>query len=144
MCLLITFVYNDVEMPLRIGEVSIVEPSVSPGDWIKEEQIAIYENAIVIDIEGASLSRYAATGSMKPVLDAESNGIRIVPENEEQVEVGDIVTFEKNGELIIHRIIEKGIDEQGTYFITKGDKNNVTDGKIRFKDIKYVTIAIIY
>lgn len=143
-CLIVTLAYSNVEMPLRIGEVSIISLSNSPGDWIKEENIHIYENAVVIDIQDSSLSRYAPTGSMKPVLDAGSNGIRIVPENPGQIQVGDIITFEYNNELIIHRVIEKGVDEQGAYFITKGDNNNVTDGKIRFKDIKYVTIAVLY
>jgi len=143
-CMMLTFIYKDIEQPIRIGEVSIVNPPNSPGDWIKESQISIYENAVVLHIEGASLSRYAATGSMKPVLDIGSNGIRIVPENPEQIEIGDIITFEKNGELIIHRVIEKGTDEEGIYFITKGDNNNVTDGKVRFEEIKYVTIGILY
>ncbi len=143
-CLALTLAFYDVEKPLRIGELSFIPPSEGPGDWVKEENIHVYENAIVIDIEGASLSRYAPTGSMKPLIDAGSNGIRIIPTNQEQINVGDIITFEKNNELIVHRVIEKGADEQGAYFITKGDKNNVTDGKIRFKDIKYVTIAIIY
>lgn len=144
LCMVLTFVYKDIEQPIRIGEVSIVNPPNSPGDWIKESQISIYENAVVLNIEGASLSRYAATGSMRPALDIGSNGIRIVPENPAQIKVGDIITFEKNGELIVHRVIEKGVDEEGAYFITKGDNNNVTDGKIRFEDIKYVTIAILY
>jgi signal peptidase I len=143
-CLTVVLVFYDAEKPLRIGEVSLVSPAQSPGNWIKEENIHIYENAVVIDIEGASLSRYAPTGSMKPILDIGSNGIRIVPENPSQISIGDIITFQQNSELVVHRVIDKGADEQGAYFITKGDKNNVTDGRIRFKDIKYVTIAIIY
>jgi len=143
-CLIITLAYYDVEKPLRIGEVSLISPSESPGDWIKEENIHIYENAVVIDINNPSLSRYAPTGSMRPLLDIGSNGIRIVPENPAQIQVGDIITFEQNEELVIHRVIEKGNDQEGAYFITKGDKNNVTDGKIRFQDIKYVTIGILY
>jgi hypothetical protein len=44
----------------------------------------------------------------------------------------------------VHRVIDKGIDEKGVYFVTKGDNNSVVDGKVRFKDIEYVTIAIIW
>ncbi len=138
-CMLITFA--EVEMPLGINFNSEIE---APGDWIKESQIHVYENIVVIDIEKASLSRYAPTGSMLPVLDKDSNGIRIVPENEEQIEIGDIITFEQDNQLIVHRVIEIGTDNEGTYFITKGDNNNVIDGKVRFRDIKYVTIAIIW
>ncbi len=46
--------------------------------------------------------------------------------------------------LIIHRVVEIGEDEQGTYFITKGDNNFFSDGKVRFGQIKYVTIGVIY
>jgi len=138
-CMLLVFA--ETEMPLGINFSSETE---APGDWVKERQIQIYENAVVIDIEGASLSRYAPTGSMIPVLDKDSNGIRIVPESEEDIDIGDIVTFEKDNQLIVHRVVEKGTDKEGTYFITKGDNNPVTDGKVRFKDIRYVTIGIIW
>lgn len=138
-CMLLSL--SKAEMPLGISFNSETE---APGDWIKESQIHVYENAIVIDIDEASLSRYAPTGSMLPVLDEKSNGIRIVPKSEEQIKIGDIITFEQDGYSIIHRVVEIGKDEQGTYFITKGDNNNITDGKIRFEDIKYVTIGILW
>ena len=98
----------------------------------------------MIYVNNASIGRYASTGSMKPVLDENSHGIRIVPVSESDIHVGDIVTYEKNNELIIHRIIEIGKDENGTYFIPKGDNNPVDDGKIRFSDIKYVTVAMVW
>lgn len=140
-CMLISF--SNVEMPLgfRLGFNSNLE---APGDWIKESQIHVYKNALVIDLDEASISRYAPTGSMKPVLDEDSTGIRIVPKSEQDIKVGDIVSFEQDGQLIIHRVVEIGQDEQGTYFITKGDSNNVTDGKVRFSQIKYVTIGILW
>ncbi len=141
-CTLIVF--SEIEKPLFIGGLGLISGSKAPSNWIKENQIHIYENAIVIDIEGASISKYAPTGSMRPVLDKDSNGIRIVPENPGQIEIGDIITFEQNSQLIVHRVVDKGRDEEGVFFITKGDNNNVTDGKVRFKDIRYVTIGVIW
>lgn len=138
-CMLLSF--SEIEMPLGISLNSETE---APADWIKEEQIHVYENIVVIDVEDASVSRYAPTGSMKPVLDKGSNGIRIKPASAEQIEAGDIITFEQDGQLIVHRVVEIGEDNEGNYFITKGDNNNVTDGKVRFEDIKYVTIGIIW
>lgn len=116
----------------------------SPSNFIEKEKILVYPEKVVINIPGATISSYQDTGSMEPVLDSNSNGIRVKPYSEEQIQVGDIITFKKNGILIVHRVIEKGIDSQGLYFITKGDNNNFNDGKIRFRDIEYITIGILY
>jgi len=116
----------------------------APYDFIDEKQIEIFEDKIIINLEGASLSRYAPTGSMLPLLDAGSNGIRIVPESEEEIHRGDIITFQEGRNLIVHRVIEIGTDEEGTYFITKGDNNDISDGKIRFRDVRYITVGIIW
>ena len=96
----------------------------------------------MINIPNASISSYAPTGSMKPTFDQGSNGIRIIPNSAEQIETGDIVTF--GDQNIVHRVIEKGKDEDGYWFVTKGDNNQMSDGKIRFEDIKYVTIGVLY
>jgi signal peptidase I len=131
-----------IETPLSIGDIT--RTNVSPSDIILERDIEILGDRVLINIKGASLSRYEDTGSMKPVLDKGSNGIRIVPESEKYINVGDIVTFSENGYLIVHRVIEKGVDEQGVYFVTKGDNNLINDGKIRFEDIEYVTVGVIW
>ena len=116
----------------------------APHDYIKENQIEIYQDKVVLHVDGASISRYAATGSMKPTFDENSNGIRIVPSSENDILVGDIVTYKDGDSLIVHRVIEKGTDNEGIYFITKGDNNTISDGKIRFKDIRYITIGVIF
>jgi len=123
---------------------SIISETTAPSDFIKESQISIYQDKIVIDIEDASISAYASTGSMVPLFDEGANGIRIVPKSENEVKVGDIITFKQDSILVVHRVVEKSSDEQGTYFITKGDSNEIADEKIRFSDIKYKTIGILY
>ena len=90
------------------------------------------------------MSRYAPSGSMRPVLNSKANGIRIKPKSPEQINVGDIVSFRRGMDLVVHRVIKKGEDSEGVYFITKGDNNDFVDGKIRFKDIKYVTVGVIW
>jgi len=117
---------------------------VAPHDFIPEESIVAYPNQVVLKIENYSINKYAPTGSMIPVLDKGANGISIKPNSEDDLHIGDIITFRENNELIVHRIIEKGIDENGIYFITKGDNNNVSDGKIRFSQIEGVLVALIY
>jgi len=135
-----SLISNSTEKPLGIGFSSTTNNA--PGNWIKIDQIQVIGDSVLINIPNASISSYAPTGSMKPVLDQSSNGIRIIPSSPEKIEVGDIVTFGE--ENIVHRVIEKGVDEGGYWFITKGDNNQANDGKIRFEDIKYVTIGILY
>jgi len=116
----------------------------SPADYITEDNIFVYPDRVVIMVDSASISRYEATGSMRPVLDAGTNGIRVKPSTEEDINIGDIVSFREKDYLVAHRVIEKGTDELGIYFITKGDNNNFSDSKIRFEDIEYVTVGLIY
>jgi len=116
----------------------------APSDFVSENQIEIYQDKIVINVDDASISRYAPTGSMVPVLNENSNGIRIKVSSPDEINVGDIISFYSGEDLIIHRVIEKGVDEKGIYFITKGDSNPVSDGKIRFEDIEYKTIGVIW
>tara|TARA_Y100000310_G_C20614122_1_gene779663 strand:+ start:453 stop:974 length:522 start_codon:yes stop_codon:yes gene_type:complete len=147
------FVYG-LETPLSFNNFSLFNGSASntndsaPFDFIDEDQIKIYDDKIIIYIKDASLSRYAPTGSMLPLLDEGSNGIRIVPDSEQEIHIGDIITFDQriNGQdyLIVHRVIDKGTDSEGVYFITKGDNTSIDDGKIRFKNIKYITIGVIW
>lgn len=138
------FFVSGIEFPL-LNNISLnYNVNVSPSDYVKESDIQIFKDRIVIFVDGASLSSYAPTGSMKPMFDAESNGIRIKPLSEDDINIGDIISFKKNNILIVHRVIEKNLDEEGIYFITKGDNNLLNDGKVRFKDIEYKTIGILY
>jgi len=116
----------------------------APSDFLDNDNILIYEDRVVIEIEGAKLSTYDSTGSMLPTLGSGMNGISVVPESGEQIEVGDIISFRRGGQLIVHRVIEKSLDEEGEYFITKGDSSPVADGKIRFDEIERVLIGLIY
>lgn len=138
------FFISGVEFPLFNNFSVSYNVNTSPSDYINEDSIKIYDDKIIIFVNDASLSRFASTGSMRPVLDMGSNGIRIKPKNENDINIGDIITFRDKGILVVHRVVNKGIDDKGVYFITKGDNNLVNDGKIRFKDIEYKTIAVIY
>ncbi len=141
--LLSYYLFYGIENPFSNG-FNFSSVNTAPHDSIKENQIEIQSDRIIIYVNGASISRYAATGSMKPTLDENANGIRIVPKTEEDIDVGDIITFKEGDDLIVHRVIEKGTDNEGIYFITKGDNNTMSDGKVRFKDIKYITVALIF
>ena len=91
------------------------------GDFLTNEDVLIFNDRIEIKINNSGLSSYDKSGSMSPTLDENSNGITIIPKSEGEIEIGDIISYEKNGELIVHRVIGKGTDEYGVYFVTKGD-----------------------
>ncbi len=133
-----------VELPLNNFGFYNFSFDKAPPDFVSEDKIQVYDDRVVIFVEGASLSRYAPTGSMVPVFDERSNGLRVKVRSVDDVNVGDIISFKKNGDLIVHRVIEKGEDEKGVYFTTKGDNNNISDGKIRIENIEYKTIGVIW
>jgi signal peptidase I len=117
----------------------------SPSDWVKREQIKVYKDRIVIEIPNAVYAEFSDTNSMDPVLDFGANGIEITPQSADQIQVGDIIAYESEQGTIIHRVIEKGFDSDGVYFIAKGDNNKVADPhKIRFEQVKRVLVALIY
>jgi hypothetical protein len=134
------------EKPLSISGFLFLDnfSDVSPSDFLDERDILVYPDKVVIKVKGASISRYEPTGSMRPVLDKGVNGIRIKPETEKDIHVGDIISFKQDDYLVVHRVIKKSFDEEGVYFVTKGDNNDFSDGKIRFENIKYITVGLIY
>jgi hypothetical protein len=139
--------YINLEQPLQVGgfkQISTLQEGSGPGDWISNKDIEVYNDKIIIKLENPSISNYASTGSMRPTLDAGHNGIRIRPKSPEEIKEGDIITFTKENSLIVHRVVQKGQDKEGYWFITRGDNNLQNDEKIYFKDIKYITVGILY
>ncbi len=119
----------------------------SPGDRIAEKDITLYKNTVVISLKDAVLAGFADTRSMEPVLTKDANAIEIIPASPHDIGVGDIISYESafSEGTIIHRVIEKGSDEAGPWFRTKGDNMDYVDPeKIRFKNIKRVVVGILY
>jgi len=136
------FSYSNVEIPFGTGFAS--SGVNAPNDWVDSEDIIVFDDMILLRVENATLSSYAGSGSMKPVFDEGANGIRVVPRSEDEIEVGDIVSYRFGDMLIVHRVVEKGIDNEGVYFVMKGDNNLIADEKVRFGQIEYVTIGVIW
>ncbi len=92
-----------------------------------------------------------ASNSMSPTY---RRGDAIIYEkiNTRDLEVGDILVFQKNNIVVTHRIVKKWNQDGQYYFTTKGDNNNTEDnfktketealGKVRFafKYIGYPTV----
>lgn len=123
------------------------EEKPSPYNWISENQIKVEKERIVINLENALWSRFTDTNSMDPVIDKGANTIQIIPRNEADIHIGDIVSYKSEyaSDVIIHRVVDIGYDSKGWYAIMKGDNNSREDpGKIRFNQIKRITVAVIY
>ena len=84
-----------------------------------------------------------ATGSMEPEL--ETGDVVIISEPAaDDLQVSDIIAFEKDGALVIHRLAEIYEEDGETVYITKGDANNANDaGYITAEDIAGKVILTI-
>ena len=140
------YIAFEKEITIPPPKLSGVE-RISPPDHIKEENIHVYSDRVVIDIQNPEWATFTPTNSMDPVIDEGANSIQIVPQNESIVGLGDIASYESvyaTG-TIIHRIVHIGKDELGTYYHIKGDNNILKDpGKVRFNQIRRITVGIIY
>ena len=132
-------------MPTVLLDEIVDQPS--PNDWIEEKDIFVTDDQVVIKIDNPKWASFTDTNSMDPILDDKTNAIEIVPQYPGQIEVGDIISY--HGDyfkgVVIHRVIEKGVDDEGIYFILKGDNNQEPDpGKVRFDQVERVLVAVIY
>lgn len=130
-----------------INPFTTVQPKESPKDRIPEKAIEVYGDRVILDIKQAQWATFTDTHSMEPVISAGSNAIEIVPTSSDEIKVGDIVSYKSEYAqgYIIHRVVYKGEDEQGTYFIMKGDNIPTSDpGRVRFSQIQRVVVAIVY
>ena len=138
----------EVEQPLSLADVQNGNAErLSPQDNLTEEQIHVYQDRVVIDLEGASWSRFTNTNSMDPVFDTGANGLEKAVDKPSDLSVGDIISFkhEDADGIMIHRIIETGNDDQGWYAITKGDNNPKADpGLVRFNQVQSVLVGVLY
>ncbi len=119
----------------------------APSDTLSESNIQVYDSKVIIRLDGARWASYTNTKSMSPVLDEGSNGIEIVPKSIEDIHVGDIVAYatKYNNIPVVHRVIAIKKDNEGTYYILKGDNNMKRDPEnVRFSQIRYKLVAVIY
>ncbi len=135
------------EIPQSTGQETEPTPQM-PQDRISEDQITVRRDRVVLDLQNAQWSRFTDTDSMTPFLDKGANAIQVEPKKKcRDIEKGDIISYESSytDTTVIHRVIEKGKDEKGKYFIAKGDNNDNPDPEpVRCSQIKRVLVAIIY
>lgn len=136
-----------INNPLTINNKDALIEQVSPYNWIKEENIHVTDDGIVIDLPNARWAKFTDTNSMDPVLDADANAIEIIPKSITDIHMGDIVSYKSNlvSGTIIHRVVKISHDIDGWYVTLKGDNNPKEDPeRVRFDMIQRVVVAIIY
>ena len=76
------------------------------------------------------------TNSMEPTINV--NDVVINKKvKQEELNIGDVITFLNDGEVITHRITQIDGDDVVTLYTTKGDNNNIEDiCKITYENIK--------
>ncbi len=118
---------------------------LAPYDRIQKENVQVYSDRAVIYVAGLRWANFSSTGSMLPVIGQGSHAMQIIPKFPEEIRVGDIVSFRLDDAVIIHRVIGTGIDEEGLYFVTKGDNNPEPDPEpVRFSQIDRIVVGILY
>lgn len=128
-------------------EYALGEPAagIMPSDRVRQSQISIYPDHVSVSIPGVRWANFSSTGSMLPVLGEGANALQVVPKFASDINVGDIISYKLNNRVIIHRVIEIGSDEEGAYFIAKGDNNSEPDPMpVRFSQIDRVVVGILY
>jgi len=143
--ILIILVFSVAALSQESINPFILEEHPSPSNWIKEDQIQVSKNQVTLNIKNSIWAKFTDTNSMDPLIDINSNAIEILPESADDINVGDVISYQSAYGVIIHRVIEKETDNKGIYYITKGDNSPFKDSKkVRFDDVKGVVVAIIY
>ncbi len=142
---LVGFVFSNKEILLS-DTIDILEKP-SPYNHIPEGDIIVSKDQVIIKVNNPRWASFTDTNSMDPIFDIGANTIQIIPTTVEDVHVGDIISYTSHfaDSTIIHRVVDIGNDDQGWYVEMKGDNNLLKDpGRIRFYQIKSVTVAIVY
>jgi|SRR3989344_3902087 len=139
---IIAISFSDKQIPINF--LGGTERS-SPSNWVKEEQIKVFKDQVILDIPGATWAKFTDTNSMDPFIDENSNAIEIHPVNPDSIQIGDVISYQTSYGILIHRVIEKNEDENGFYYLVKGDNNTIRDPfQVRYEDVKGVVVAVVY
>ena len=119
----------------------------SPKNFFDTSQIKVYRDRVILEVENVLWAGFTDTNSMLPVIDKNSNALQIAPDCPEEITVGDIVSYRSDyaDGIIIHRVVHIDEDDQGVYFVLKGDNNPSSDpGRVRCSQIDRKVIGILY
>ena len=142
----VMFVKDMYQKKENYNNVYLNSPDYVPGDYIKEQQIHVWNDSFCVynltDVIWSDI--YNNSFSMNPTLANGHHTIQVAVNSFNELKIGDIISYERNETLVIHRVIDKGEDEEGLFLITKGDNCIYEDRKVRMNQVKDKVIAIIY
>jgi hypothetical protein len=123
-----------------------VHPDKQPSDHLFFDEMLLYNSKLVINRTNLTYARVKATGSMRPTVSDDSIIIGLDDFTEEDLRVGDIISFTTpKGGRVLHRIVTTKTVNETLFYITKGDNVDRRDSyKTTFDDINYVAVGIIY
>ena len=119
-------------------------------DILNKSEIHVFDDKVVLDGEYVRLSP-SGTNSMLPLFGL-GNDLLCRYTDGVNLSVGSIITFDVSwydeGQYntpVAHRIISVGSDEEGFYYITKGDNNpNIDSWRVRPENVNTLVTGVIY
>ena len=123
------------------------EEKQSPADRLQDSDINVFANSVRVDIKNAKWRKFIDSNSMDPLIDEGTTTIEIKPKSADEIKVGDIIAYNVDGYdyAFVHRVVEIGEDNEGIYFVTKGDNYYKEDpNKVRLNDIEGIVVGVLY
>jgi len=103
--LISTSIVFDKETPMSFSFIGfgVSQELDSPSNHLETDQISVYQDRIVLDVDDAFIASFTDTNSMDPFIDESSNSIEIKPEVPEIINPGDVISYYSGltGDLII-------------------------------------------
>lgn len=116
-------------------------------DRVSQDQIHVYNSRVELDLAGVKFAPISGTNSMLPLLHSGAHSLELDVEDVTTLKLGDIISYRNPylGKMIIHSIVEIGVDDSGWYAITKGLSNDLPDEhKVRASWVEGVLIGVLY
>ncbi len=118
---------------------------MSPKDRISQDQIQVFGDRVILNIEKPMWATFSDTNSMDPFIDAGANSIEVKPSSASDISEGDVISYYHGEDLVVHRVIMVGEDSEGIFYVVKGDNNARPDPElVRFEQVHGVLVAVIY
>ena len=118
---------------------------MSPKDRISQDQIQVFSDRVILNIEKPMWATFSDTNSMDPFIDAGANSIEVKPTSASDISEGDVISYYHDDDLVVHRVIMVGEDSEGIFYVVKGDNNSRPDPElVRFEQVHGVLVAVIY